>query len=97
MDPSRLGLDPLFWCNAKMFARTLLDLPGFQNVPGDVGRAVRGGVAGLTHGLGCAGSTQLQGRPIRSVQLMGCVVRLQFDHTMKAAFIRKLLPICAAT
>jgi hypothetical protein len=69
-DPPLFGLDPLYWCHAKVFARTLQQLPPFSNFPGSV---------------------QLFGHPLRSVQLMGCVVRLHANH-QRTLFLRALCP-----
>jgi hypothetical protein len=35
-DPSLFGLDPQYWCNTKLFVRTLLKLPAYSNFPGSV-------------------------------------------------------------
>ena len=35
-DPSLFGLDPQYWCNTKLFVRTLLRLPAYSNFPGSV-------------------------------------------------------------
>jgi len=69
-EPPLFGLDPQYWCNTKIFARTLLRLPPFSNFPGSV---------------------QLFGHPLRSVQLMGCVVRLHANH-QRTMFMRASLP-----
>ena len=58
-EPPKFGLDPLYWANAKVFARTLLDAQPYSNFEKSV---------------------QLFGHPLRTVQLMGAVVRLHANH-----------------